>query len=129
MKYIGLFLLGAMAYTFVEYAVHRWLLHGPMKKQHRAHHRNPNTDIRTPFLIVGPVVLLTMVALGPAFAVGMFACWYGSAFLHRKLHNGQLPNLWMRKLHRHHIGHHRKASSNFGVTSVVWDKLFGTHRK
>lgn len=120
------FLSGIILYTFVEYAVHRWVLHGPMLKKHLEHHFNPAKHLQTPVTIMAPAFLVVWLIAGPALMLGMLVCWVWSGALHWRLHVGTLTATWALKLRKHHIGHHRHVRTNFGVSSVVWDKLFGT---
>ena len=120
------FILGIITYTLIEYVVHRWLLHGPMVAQHREHHRNPAKNVQTPFMVVAPVLVVVALFVGVALAAGIMVGWYASGVPHRKLHTTKARWVWMVKLQKHHMVHHRQASKNYGVTSVIWDKLFGT---
>jgi sterol desaturase/sphingolipid hydroxylase (fatty acid hydroxylase superfamily) len=120
------FLIGVIGYSFIEYAVHRWVLHGPMRKHHSEHHRNPAKHVQTPFSVLIPGFLAVWWLVGPAMMLGMVACWAWSGALHWRLHVGNLHAPWVLKLRKHHIGHHRKAHANFGVSTVWWDKLLGT---
>lgn len=120
------FLLGIVVYSFVEYAVHRWVLHGPMKRYHSEHHRNPAKRANTPFTVLIPGFLAVWLLVGPAMMLGTMACWAWSGALHWRLHVGRLTAAWVLDLRKHHIGHHRKGSTNYGVSTKLWDRLFGT---
>lgn len=126
MAHILFFLLGIIAYSFVEYAVHRWVLHGPMKKQHAEHHRNPYTQAQVPLTILAPGFILVWLLAGWAMMLGMAGCWAASGFIHRKLHVANIDSPWFRTLQKRHISHHLRAKTNFGVTSSIWDRLFGS---
>ena len=61
------------------------------------------------------------------FAAGMCLQYSFFRAVHRRLHvalrrgvSGALAN--------YHDGHHREQTVNFGVTTRVWDRLFGTQR-
>jgi hypothetical protein len=45
----GLFAGGIVAWTFAEYVVHRFVLHGLAPTEHRLHHANPDGAILTIF--------------------------------------------------------------------------------
>ncbi len=45
----GLFAGGIVAWTFAEYVVHRFVLHGIAPTEHRLHHANPDGAILTIF--------------------------------------------------------------------------------
>lgn len=129
MQNILYFLLGIVGYSFVEYAMHRWLLHGPMLKTHGEHHRNPTKHIRVPLFLIAPVCILMWWLIGATFMFGMLFCWLWSSVLHWRLHDGNLTAPWILRLRKHHMGHHRHVKTNYGVSSVIWDKLFGTHSR
>ena len=124
MTYILLFLSSILIYSFIEYAVHRWLLHGPMKARHRTHHRYPALHAQTPLLVVVPITVLSVALCGLAFATGMVVCWLVSGRLHKKLHLGTGPA----HLEAHHMTHHRRVCKNFGVSTTLWDRLFRTRQ-
>ena len=105
------FLLGIIAYSFIEYVVHRWVLHGPMKKKHWEHHRDPTKDLHTPILIMAPALLVVFLLAGPAMMFGILVCWCGSAAVHNRLHVGIPTPKWLWKLRKHHAGHHRKVGN------------------
>ena len=53
-------LLGLLLFTLIEYAFHRWLLHGSVRfldKGHRAHHENPQGYDSLPFFLPGLILL------------------------------------------------------------------------
>ena len=50
----GVVLLGFLSFGLLEYAVHRWVLHGPpsvARRGHRNHHAHPTTLVATPFFV------------------------------------------------------------------------------
>ncbi len=102
-----------VAYPFVEYAVHRGL-HAYSNEQHKAHHHE-----RTPEGAIALVILGVLGITMPGIAIGFAAYLY----VHRCAHNHptQFPALTA-----HHLAHHRVAGTNFGVTTVLVDRLFGT---
>ena len=52
-----------------------------------------------------------------------FVC-YG--LFHHVHHHYHFKNRQYRKLRAHHFIHHQYPDSNFGVTSRLWDHVFGT---
>lgn len=126
MTTIILFIAGIILYSFVEYATHRWVLHGPMKKYHRQHHLYPAKHSQTPLIIVAPAMALLWWFAGPPLMLGMLACWLWSGWLHRRLHTTRTSAGWMSKLQGHHMAHHRWETTNYGVLTVAWDRLLGT---
>ena len=69
-------------------------------------------------------------AVGPAgitFAVG-FIIMYGTyEVIHRRIHTHAPLNAWGEWARRHHLVHHHVAPKlNHGVTTSLWDHVFGT---
>ena len=123
---IVIFIVGIILYSFAEYAIHRWILHGPMIKQHAVHHRDPSKNIHVPFMVMIPALLLVLLVAGFPLMLGILSCWIGSSLLHRRLHVGKPSSPQILRLWHRHNGHHRKVTTNYGVTSMFWDALFGT---
>ncbi|MBX6391281.1 MAG: sterol desaturase family protein [Frankia sp.] len=138
----------AAAQPFVEWAIHRHLLHaqptGPLGRAayraagwgHAQHHRDP-TNLNSMFLrsqdVLGAGVLaLTASAAGsPRVATGM-AC-VGAAVLaydwtHFLIHTGYQPRsaLYRRIWRSHRLHHYRNERYWLGVTSPLADIVLGT---
>jgi sterol desaturase/sphingolipid hydroxylase (fatty acid hydroxylase superfamily) len=138
--WLAAFACGFTLWTFAEYWIHRVVLHrmpyfSPM---HGAHHAAPLGLIGTPTWISIPT--LCAVVLLPAWGLlgfnlgsGLFAgmmsgyVWYG-AIHHLIHHRPRLPGLGLlRNLRKFHLRHHyRPLAGNFGVTTPLWDHVFGT---
>lgn len=124
MTSVLLFLAGVVLYTFVEYAVHRWILHGPLIAHHRTHHQRPESGESLSWAIVLVVTLATVALFGFALALGLLLAWAASREVHERLH-AEAPE-WMLPLKAHHDGHHHQADTNYGVTNTLWDRVFNT---
>jgi sterol desaturase/sphingolipid hydroxylase (fatty acid hydroxylase superfamily) len=64
-----------------------------------------------------------LIAGGAFLAGGLFAySWY--LFVHHCAHHGpyMLPPLLL----KHHQSHHQFATRNYGVSTTLWDRVFGT---
>ena len=131
-------LAGWLTGSLFEYAVHRFVLHGPRftARVHALHHESPGCDHIDPFSYFGPIAVAVAawfaayaVAHGIASAHGFTAglCLQYSFFraVHRRLHNA-LYRGSAGALGKYHDDHHREQTGNFGVTTRVWDRLFGT---
>lgn len=137
---------GWFAWTLVEYLLHRFAFHEepgkPVAQKHDIHwihHRNP-TDaghIVTSLFLTLPVAalffgLFWLIGWGhPAvwpfyggFAIGYLA--YEA--VHLAVHQiPQAPLRFLRPLWRHHYWHHfRTPDRYYGVTTRLWDWIFGT---
>ena len=139
-----------LIYPLVEYLMHRYVLHSRLLYRHKAtaalwkrihydHHQNPNdlavlfgalyTTLPTIFVIATPVGWLIG---GPAGAAAAFATALTLFSLYEFCHCVQhLPFTprweWLRTLKKHHLAHHfHSEQGNFGITSFIWDRVFGT---
>jgi len=130
--------LGYCGWTLFEYNVHRFLFHGewsPLAPGHLAHHAAPRRTIGMPFFVafgiaatLFAVCWLAMPMPYPYFFVaGAYLGWLCYGILHHVEHVADLSLRPYRSLRRHHLAHHRAMSTNFGVSTTSWDRLFGTH--
>jgi 4-hydroxysphinganine ceramide fatty acyl 2-hydroxylase len=133
-------LLGLFLFSIIEYAFHRWLFHGSvqiMAQGHRAHHENPLGYDSLPFFLPALILLAltgVLVLLMPAkFAflltgsITLSYVIYGLSHftIHHHLFHWVPARNWAAN---HHI-HHYHADTNFGVTTPLWDIVFGTRYK
>jgi sterol desaturase/sphingolipid hydroxylase (fatty acid hydroxylase superfamily) len=143
-------LVTVAVYPLAEYLIHRFLLHSTFLFKHKAtakvwkrihydHHQNPHdlsvlfgalyTTLPTIALIAFPIGFLVA---GPAggFAAFAAACivFCGYEFVHCVQHLPFTPRLaWLRDLKKRHLSHHfHSEHGNFGITSNIWDHVFGT---
>lgn len=133
---------GVATWTIAEYLLHRFLGHdkrtypNPFGVEHTRHHSD---DYFAPTwkkaLVALVTVPLVVVAASPLLGVDL-AVVYGAAFaamyvayeaFHRRLHTHAGTGRWGRFLRRHHFHHHfGNPRMNHGVTSPLWDLIFGT---
>jgi sterol desaturase/sphingolipid hydroxylase (fatty acid hydroxylase superfamily) len=136
----GVVLLGFLSFGLLEYAVHRWVLHGPpsiARRAHRLHHAQPAALVATPFFVAAVASiaiwqLLRLVCPASAaalFVFGLYAGYNHFALLHHWVHHHRADvgkrSHWRRLDRLHHV-HHQRQSSNFGVSTTIWDGVFGT---
>lgn len=126
-------------YTLYEYVVHRFFFHGRrspalLRRGHGLHHRDPHAHLSMPFVLIAvqAVVLLTVAVAafgptdGPLFAA-VFAAGYGVyGGLHTLVHRESLTWPWLVRAREVHQRHHDRPGRNFGVTTSLWDRVFGT---
>jgi sterol desaturase/sphingolipid hydroxylase (fatty acid hydroxylase superfamily) len=132
---------GMFAFSFIEYAIHRWLFHSPtcfMSALHDAHHDTPVESTALPCITSAVVALVSWVVMYPITGAGVTSFFLGGvmtgyfwyAVLHHLEHHvsiNRLPWRWMQRWWATHSVHHRLPNTNFGVTTSVWDRLLGTH--
>lgn len=135
---------GAFLWTFIEYALHRFGGHQKrfgrqVMREHLGHHATPDYFTPAPkklvlaVPVIGTLAALGFLALGPAglaLAVGTAFGWTFYERLHRLTHVRGPRNRYGEWARRHHLHHHfQNAKSNHGVTTPLWDYVFGTFER
>ncbi len=138
------FIAGVFFWSFFEYVMHRYLFHlildGEFGKRfvyvmHGVHHEYPRDKERL-FMPPVPSILLAItlffvfrLVLGayafsffPGFVFGYLA--YGS--MHYAIHAFTPPRFLKALWRNHHLHHYKHPDKGFGVSSVLWDVVFGT---
>lgn len=135
----ALIIFGYVTWGLVEYLVHRFVLHHVpfFSAVHMAHHDASDELIGTP-TIFSVMIFYCLVywpcaeVFGPraasAFSAGLLAGYLFYVGVHYAVHHlGSGGFAFMRELKRQHAMHHHGSNGkNFGVTTVFWDRLFGT---
>jgi sterol desaturase/sphingolipid hydroxylase (fatty acid hydroxylase superfamily) len=130
-------LCGLFAFTFIEYAAHRWLFHGhtgPFEAGHNHHHVDPLGYDALPFfmppLFMCALGLLFSLAVPLGYALllaGVIAAGYAAyGMSHVMIHVHRFQSPVMRRWAGFHNIHHYHPEANFGVTTGLWDAIFGT---
>ena len=145
LKVLSALLLGAIAWTFLEYVIHRWLGHdvrtrpNPFAAEHIRHHSQGDyfapawkkalSAVLFVAVLVWPSTSLAGPLAGSSFVVGLVAMYLAYEVLHRRDHTHPGRGSYMRFLRRHHFYHHFTSPDfNHGVTTPIWDWVFGTLR-
>jgi cyclopropane-fatty-acyl-phospholipid synthase len=136
---LALALLGLVAWTLVEYVLHRFVLHGiqPFQAWHAEHHRRPRALIGTPTilsvtliaaLVFLPALVLSDLWRASALTFGLLTGYLVYALVHHAAHHWRADTAWLRHIKRHHALHHSPvaAAARYGVTSALWDVVFRT---
>lgn len=141
----AVFLAGILCWTFFEYLMHRFAFHfiadNPRIRRfiyvlHGNHHEYPRDKERlfmppVPSLIIASLFFFLFYSiLGinvfmffPGFILGYLM--YGS--IHFAIHAWNPPYKWMKPLWRnHHLHHYKNEHRGFGVSTTLWDRIFGT---
>jgi 4-hydroxysphinganine ceramide fatty acyl 2-hydroxylase len=130
-------LLGIFLFSIIEYSFHRWLFHGSvqiMAQGHRMHHENPLGYDSLPFFLPALILLAltgVLVLLMPAkyafLLTGVITLSYVIYGLsHFTIHHHRFHSVLARNWAANHHIHHYHADTNFGVTTPLWDIVFGT---
>lgn len=133
--------VGLALWTLLEYVLHRFAGHANwlgrlVRKEHFTHHATP--DYFAPFarkLVLAVPVLGAISAIGwlivgvegIAVGAGVAVGWTFYEALHKATHVRGPRNAYGEWARRHHLHHHfQSPKANHGVTSPLWDWVFGT---
>lgn len=145
---VGLFLGGWLIWTLVEYLLHRFVFHrqpttAAAKRSaflmHGYHHEFSKDPMR---LVAPPVMswplgaLIGLLYYGLLGDPGWWQLYAGTAvgylaydWIHYYTHHFRPRRGIGRWMRRYHLGHHfRDGESHFGISSPLWDLVFGTFR-
>ncbi|MCM3870862.1 MAG: sterol desaturase family protein [Pyrinomonadaceae bacterium] len=138
---------GALTWGLIEYGLHRLVFHFEAKSEkgrefvygmHLSHHADPkNMDdlfasLRLSLPLALGYCLLTWLVTGSWQAmvylfIGLTAGYFYYEFMHYQAHHRSPRLRLFRYLKKYHLLHHHQTSAlHFGVTSPVFDYLFGT---
>ena len=137
-RWLGLVAMSLLAWTFIEYALHRFVFHHvPMiRESHYQHHDHERELIGTPSwvslavyaIVASPFFAFFSFGTVSAVSVGLMVGYLWYITIHHLTHfahpdHGSL----LYRLKRHHaLHHHVDPDNNFGVTTPLWDWVFGT---
>jgi sterol desaturase/sphingolipid hydroxylase (fatty acid hydroxylase superfamily) len=143
-----LFVGGLLTWGLYEYAVHRWVLHRvpredgfnlPGNVTHLRHHADPNALDRLNVQFSESVPVCVVYC---ALAWGVTGSWQAAVYLFTGLilgyffyeyldfqaHHGTSRGRLTRYFRKYHLQHHHyDATVRYGVTSPLFDYLFGTY--
>ena len=137
---------GIIVWTLTEYLLHRFVFHyhpssGWGKRlhflMHGVHHDYPSDAKR---LVMPPAVSIPLALLfyglfvwmlqplqAQALMIGFTVGYLVYDLMHYALHHAQFRSGWLYRLKRHHMRHHyADPSRGFGVSSPLWDRVFGS---
>ncbi len=119
-----LFCCGLLTFTLAEYITHRFVLHAIVPVQHGIHHARPREPIDRIFWQIWLAFVVVYLTTGGAVLAGALVAYAWYLFVHYCAH--QNPAILPAPLLKHHLDHHRFANRNYGVTTKLWDRVFGT---
>ncbi len=134
---LALVLAGLLLWTFIEYLLHRFVLHHvpPFRHWHALHHQRPQALICGPTLLSSGLIALLVTApawalLGAAHAqaltLGLVLGYLAYGVVHHSAHHGG-GGRWMRERRRWHaLHHHAPMSAGYGVSTGLWDHVFAS---
>ncbi len=142
---ILVFIGGMFFWSFFEYIAHRFLFHWVAESEraqkivyvlHGNHHHYPRDKERlfmppVPSLIIASALFglqyLVLRNYSFAFFPGFILGYLMYGTMHYAIHAWNPPFKWMKGLWRnHHLHHYKNEHQGFGVSSTLWDHIFGT---
>ncbi|HEX7316771.1 MAG TPA: sterol desaturase family protein [Pyrinomonadaceae bacterium] len=144
---VGLFAVGLLTWGLYEYAIHRWILHREPKAEgfnlpgnltHLRHHADPNSLQRLNVQLSESIpVCVSYFLMAWALAgswqaathlfTGLIVGYFYYEYLDFQAHHGTSRGRLTRYFRKYHLQHHHyDATVRFGVTSPIFDYLFGT---
>ena len=147
-----LFALPAIpAWTLVEYMSHRYMMHVAFPKgatlssrilhhlfdaSHADHHARPwdgfhingHLDTLMVFAFVAPASFLAPAYTLSVSVAVFFACYATEEWLHHAMHFWNYDWSYLQYVRRRHLYHHSRHGVGvaYGITSGIWDTVFGT---
>jgi sterol desaturase/sphingolipid hydroxylase (fatty acid hydroxylase superfamily) len=146
-----LFILGLFVWTLSEYSLHRFVFHfkprNPFQERvsflmHGVHHKQPRCKTR---LVMPPVLGIPLALVFWGLFTLIFGSLLGlpnwvapsySGFItgyliydltHYATHHFPIRSRYYRFIKKYHMDHHYKTpDARFGVSSPIWDSVFGT---
>jgi len=146
---IVMFLVGIVYWTLIEYLLHRFVFHYEPRTawgkrlhfiMHGVHHDYPNDATRLvmpPSLSIPLAIIfyyITLLIFGGMLAIPTFA---GMVFgyvcydtIHYATHHLPMKRGVLLWLKQHHLRHHyRDDGTGYGVSTPLWDYVFGTRSR
>jgi sterol desaturase/sphingolipid hydroxylase (fatty acid hydroxylase superfamily) len=142
------FLVGLLIWGLYEYAVHRWVLHRepgasgldlPGNRTHLRHHAEPDSlarlsvQLSESLPVCGVYCLIAWAATGSWQSMtylytGLMAGYFFYEYLDYQAHHGMSRSRFVRYFRKYHLLHHHyDAKVRYGVTSPLFDYIFGTY--
>lgn len=143
--FLGLFAGGLFFWTLFEYWMHREFFHWQKFPKmhfflHGIHHIYPNDKGRqvmppgASLVVAIPMYFVFAGLFGTGLGLAGYAgfvagyVWYDTT--HFWTHVGKAKSRWGKFLKRHHMRHHFESHDlRFGVSTPIWDFVFGTMPK
>lgn len=146
--YVG----GLLAWTYLEYLAHRYVLHGrfpdgpgrvrhclhkSFDHLHYAHHEHPwdgnhingtIKDTAVPVALLIGLGFLAPLPTLPVLVAGLLQAYILEEWVHQSVHFYDFRGRYFRYIKRHHLYHHspRGSEVGFGLTNGFWDVVART---
>ena len=142
----ALFFGGMFTFTLLEYLIHRYIFHmfavtettsgWTPHKQHGIHHDYPKDKSRLAMPPIASISIATIILLlfqlflnqyAYAFTAGVVSGYASYLLVHYIVHIYRQPQgFWKYLWVNHAIHHYVDETVMYGVTTAIWDHVFGT---
>jgi sterol desaturase/sphingolipid hydroxylase (fatty acid hydroxylase superfamily) len=144
--FLPVFIAGFLFWTFAEYMIHRFVYHTESNSRflyriqytgHTVHHQHPIDPTRLampplPSIILSSLFFALFYGLmkdwaflfWPGFMTG-YLCYISFHYLQHTIKSPMIPSL-KRLWFYHQIHHYQNPYAAFGVSTLLWDRIFGT---
>lgn len=142
----GYFMFGLAFWTLAEYVLHRWVFHFHPKSEwgqrihfifHGVHHDYPKDRLRLVMPLSASIPMATIIYFlfylffSEYTLAGFFAGFLFGYLIydecHYAMHHANFKSGIFKKIKDHHMLHHYSdPEKGFGVSSAIWDKVFGS---
>jgi sterol desaturase/sphingolipid hydroxylase (fatty acid hydroxylase superfamily) len=140
---------GILVWTLIEYLLHRFLLHyrppapallAVVEKLHLGHHREPRDEAKITVPVYGSLpiaggllglfrLMTGSWELAALLMTGSIVGYLYYEAVHFWIHRGARRGRWLKQRRAQHFFHHFTDQNRcFGVTTPLWDQVFGTSR-
>jgi sterol desaturase/sphingolipid hydroxylase (fatty acid hydroxylase superfamily) len=142
---LALLAIGAALWSLGEYLMHRFAMHalrgkGLASREHLRHHAERDSILESWWFAwagvlaagygLGSVAADLLGGVGAFLGVGWVAAYGFYDWIHWRAHRRPVAHPYERWVRRHHFHHHfGHPTANHGVTSPVWDMVFGTYER
>lgn len=145
---VTMFFIGVIAFTWVEYNVHRYIFHMTADTEkkaiaqytlHGVHHEFPKDKTRLAMPPALSIIIATLLLfvfrliLGDfvfSFLPGFLVGYAGYLSVHYMVHAFQPPKNFFKALWVNHgLHHYKNGEMVYGVSSPLWDYIYGTMTK
>ena len=132
---IFFFVAGLFAWTLLEYIIHGVLAHSHrtfVTPLHNEHHVDPRAVFAMRAWIPTASVLMVLLMIfgmvpGMIFLFGIAAGFAVYEYVHYRIHFASPASAVEARLRARHLAHHMKEpDAIFGVTTRIWDVVFGS---
>ena len=145
-EFIILFFFGMILWTLTEYVLHRFVFHWNAKSRagkyfvflfHGLHHDDPQDPTRlvmppVPAILIVSLLWMLFSAIFPYKYIDVIMAYFLIGYLcydyiHYATHHFPMTSPIGKYLRKYHLQHHYSGEkSKYGVSSPVWDYIFGT---